>query len=239
MTPQNPDPPVNNYTPIENPRPDSGERGRGPDESVNTHAEDHPGHTPASDQPTGRSDPSGSGTRGGQDDSGRGDVPADIGDSSPDGPGVDAIGPDNRYKMSGHGDYFEVNGTVRVPEGTSITTYAEHGSPITGALGNLIETGGDTSRVYSRTFYAGEEIPNYTLFPPRELNIIGTPHTVDRATLLSDLLGPNMGSVDFAACLGEWNNKVFDVDVIYDAVTSTPVHTYDRPIIHVDEYDDW
>ncbi|MHC9292580.1 putative adhesin [Mycobacterium sp. LTG2003] len=157
----------------------------------------------------------------------------------PDDPSEQAIGPDGRYKLSGHGNYYSIDGTTRVPPGTTFTVYAEHGSPITGSLGNLIETGGDTSRVYSRTYYPGEEIPNYTLEPPDGLDIKGSPHTVDRPTLLSDLLRPNMGNVDFAACLGYTSNKVFDVDVIYDGTTFAILREYKKPETVYDEDDDW
>lgn len=177
-------------------------------------------------------------TRGGHDSDSGGGVSAVDGDRS-HVPQADAIGPDGRYKLSGHGNYYAINGTMRVPEGTTFTVYAEHGSPITGALGNLVETGGDTSRVYSRTYYPGEEVPNYTLEPPDGLNIMGTTNTVDRPTQISDLLRPNMGNVDFAACLGYTSNKVFDVEVIYDRDTFEVIHKYKIPAMHKDEYDDW
>jgi hypothetical protein len=141
--------------------------------------------------------------------------------------------------LSGHGNYYEHNGTMRVPEGTSFTVYAEHGSPITGALGNLIESGGDTSRVFSRTFYAGDEIPNYMLEPSSDLDIIGTPHTVDTPTLLEYLLKPNMGQVDFAACLGDWSTKVFDVGGIYDNTTYEFIEKYKSLVIDADDDDGW
>lgn len=48
-----------------------------------------------------------------------------------------------------------------------------------------------------------------------------------------------MGNVDFAACLGYTNNKVFDVDMIYDPATLQPIQTYDRPVIYIDDDDDW
>ncbi|MBU8809937.1 hypothetical protein KL953_13705 [Mycolicibacterium goodii] len=160
-------------------------------------------------------------------------------DGDNNGPRENAIGPDGRYKISGHGDYNSGNGTVVVPEGTSVTVYGEHGSPITQSLGNLIESGGDTSRVYKKTYYAGEEMPNYTLLPPDEMNIVGTPHTVDRATTLSDLLHPNMGSVDFAACLGYWNHRVFDVHGIYHRDTYEYIEKYAWPEHEELCDDDW
>ena len=155
-----------------------------------------------------------------------------------DGRTEDAIGSDNRYKLSGHGDYFAENKTFRVPEGTSLTVYAEHGSQISNSLGNLIESGGDTSRVFKKTYYPGEEMPNYTLFPPADLTLSGTPRTVDRPTTLSELLKPNMGAVDFAACLGYWDHRVFDVHGIYHRDTKEFLHKYPWPEVDDDD-NDW
>ncbi|OHT81187.1 alpha/beta hydrolase [Mycobacteroides saopaulense] len=108
---------------------------------------------------------------------------------------------DGRVKLSGHGTYNPENGTVTVPKGTSVTVYAEHGARITDGLGNRIETGQDVSGVYSRTYTEGEVMPNYTLHPPDGLDTQGTPHTVDSATNLRDILSEGMGPVDWAACV--------------------------------------
>jgi hypothetical protein len=44
-------------------------------------------------------------------------------------------------------------------------------------------------------------MPNYTLSPPTGLNIMGNPTTVTAPTQLSNLVGPGMGNVQWAACL--------------------------------------
>lgn len=163
----------------------------------------------------------------------------DRGYSDDDGPRENAVGPDGRYKISGHGDYRSGDGTFTVPADTSVTVYGEHGSPITQSLGNLIESGGDTSRVFKKTYYPGETMPNYTLLPPDDMNIVGTPHTVDRATTLSDLLQPNMGAVDFVACLGSWNHRVFDVHGIYHQDTYDFIEKYPWPEPENLGDDDW
>lgn len=163
----------------------------------------------------------------------------DRGYSDDDGPRENAVGPDGRYKISGHGDYHSGDGTFTVPADTSVTVYGEHGSPITQSLGNLIESGGDTSRVFKKTYYPGETMPNYTLLPPDDMNIVGTPHTVDRATTLSDLLQPNMGAVDFVACLGSWNHRVFDVHGIYHQDTYDFIEKYPWPEPENLGDDDW
>ena len=124
-----------------------------------------------------------------------------------------------RTTISGHGAYYLIDGHMTVPRGTTITLYAEHGSSITDDLGNLIESGGDTSGVYSRTFHPGERIPNYTIYPPDGLNIVGTPLTVTEPTCLSDLIDEEMGRVHLAICPYDETcptGWVYDVTGIYD-----------------------
>jgi hypothetical protein len=133
--------------------------------------------------------------------------------------------------ISGHGDYLPIHGDTLVPSGATVTIYAEHGSSITDALGNLIETGGDRSGVYSKTYGAGETIPDYTIHPPDGLNILGTPQTVLVPTRLSDLLHENMGNVHLAVCTYDGTcptGKVYDVKGIWDEGTGifTP---YEEP----------
>jgi hypothetical protein len=129
-----------------------------------------------------------------------------------------------RVTISGHAAYEPHDGHTRVPRGTTITTYADHGSCITDALGNLIETGGDTSGVYSKTFLPGELIPDYTIYPPDGLNIMGTPKTVLVPTRLSDLINENMGPVDLAVCPYDEDyptGLVYDVKGIFDESANT------------------
>ena len=147
-------------------------------------------------------------------------------------PGDDGTGPDGRIKFSGHGSYNPADGEVVVPQGSTVTIYGEHGSKITDALGNLIETGGDASHVYSRTFHSREPMPDYTLHPPHGLDVQGTPYTVAEPTKLSQILSENMGDIDFAACVYDGaspTNMVYDVDGIYDEVQGTYTHIYERP----------
>jgi len=136
---------------------------------------------------------------------------------------VDDLGAsaDHRTSISGHGAYGG-HGMMKVPPGSTITTYAEHGSTITDALGNLIETGGDTSGLYSKTFLPGESIPDYTIYPPDGLNIIGDPYTVTEPTLLSELIKAGMGDVHLATCTFDAScptGKVYDVSGIFDRDT--------------------
>lgn len=153
-----------------------------------------------------------------------------------DGPGDDARGPDGRIKLSGHGNYYPEDGYTVVPANTWFTVYAEHGSPISNSLGNLIESGGDTSMVYSHRYGPGDMVPNYTLAPPGDLTAVGTPYQVERPTLISDLLREDMGHVDFAACLGE-GDKLYDLGGIYNREDNSTIHKYLAP--EIDENDDW
>ena len=131
---------------------------------------------------------------------------------------------ERRVTISGHGAYRPLDGEITVPRATTITVYAEHGSSITDGLGNLIESAGDTSGVYSHTFYAGERVPNYTIYPPDGLSIVGTPITVISPTLISELVQESMGSVHLAVCTFDATcptGLVYDVDGILDESTNT------------------
>jgi hypothetical protein len=127
-----------------------------------------------------------------------------------------------RTTISGHGAYYAIDGHIIVPRGTTITIYAEHGSSITDELGNLIESGGDTSRVYSRTFHPGEKVPNYTIYPPDGLNVMGAPRIVATPTRLTELIEADMGDVHLAICPFDEANPtglIYDVGGVYDEST--------------------
>jgi len=129
---------------------------------------------------------------------------------------------DHRMIISGHGAYYSIDGYIIVPEGTTITIYAEHGSSITDELGNLIESGGDTSRLFSRTFHPGETVPNYTIYPPDGLNVVGAPRIVATPTRLTELIEADMGDVHLAICPFDEANPtglIYDVGGIYDEST--------------------
>ncbi|GGS24987.1 hypothetical protein GCM10010252_75110 [Streptomyces aureoverticillatus] len=108
--------------------------------------------------------------------------------------------PDNQLVLSGHGGIRVGDGTpVTVPEGTSLHMYGRHGDPISDALGNRIET---QNPAPLEVYGPGEQLPDYSLFPGDDLNILGTPRnvTVTGETYLSELLRSNMGPVHWAAC---------------------------------------
>jgi hypothetical protein len=135
--------------------------------------------------------------------------------------------------FSGHGGFEKGDGSLVVPEGTTVTTYSKFGGSITDRLGNAIETGQDVSGVPSRQFLPGESIPNYTLYPPEGLNILGSPTIVEAPTKLSDLLRPNMGECHWAACTHSPGtpsaNLVFDTLGVIDSTTDKFVKIYKKP----------
>jgi len=111
--------------------------------------------------------------------------------------------PDDDLVLSGHGAIASGDTSmVTIPQGTTLHMYSNHGTTISDRLGNRIETGSPTPL---HTFKAGDQVPDYYLFPPGggglpKLNIKGSPVTVTGPTRLSDLLKPNMDSVHWAAC---------------------------------------
>ena len=106
--------------------------------------------------------------------------------------------------LSGHGAYNPKNGTVTVPPGTSVTVFGPHGTTISDSTGGLLDQGilpPANQAGGAQTYLPGAQMPNYTLYPPTGLNILGNPTTVTQPTNLSNLLTPNMGNVWWAACL--------------------------------------
>lgn len=86
--------------------------------------------------------------------------------------------PDNiltlpRTVLSGHGGWHEADGYITVPEGTYLITYSPLGGTISDAMGNLIELDQVHDELYRQIFSPGDIVPNYTLFPPDKLNIMG------------------------------------------------------------------
>ncbi|MEJ7805927.1 MAG: putative adhesin, partial [Telluria sp.] len=121
--------------------------------------------------------------------------------------------------LSGHGGWNPRNGTITIEHGTSLTVYSEHGASISNNLGMLIETAGDTSKVFKRTFLPGDVAPNYTLLPPKDLTLAGGA-TVRADTLLSEMMTANMGHVQWAACTSVNKSAaqtlLYDVNAVFD-----------------------
>lgn len=134
--------------------------------------------------------------------------------------------------FSGHGGYEIGSGIAIVPEGTSLTVYSKFGSTISNRLGNVVETGGDLSKAYSRTYGPGERLPNYTLYVPGELVLEGAPVTVSTPTRVSELLKPGMGECHWAACTYNWraqnSNLMFDTAGIVNKQTKQWITIYSK-----------
>jgi hypothetical protein len=103
--------------------------------------------------------------------------------------------------LAGHGGYYRADGTTTVPEGTYLHFYVDHGKPLLDSEGLKIERGARNIKPV-QTFGPGDEVPNYVISPPRNLNIMSGSITVAGPTMLSDLLedGTLSGVVHMAIC---------------------------------------
>jgi RHS repeat-associated protein len=118
-----------------------------------------------------------------------------------DGAANSGSGPSQIF--SGHGLYDAANGLVTIPDGTSVSVFGAHGSALPDSIGGLLDQGILPSAdqiVGGQTYLPGAQIPNYTLFPPDGLSIMGSPTTVTSPTTLAELLTPNQGNVWWSAC---------------------------------------
>ncbi|MFG2981084.1 putative T7SS-secreted protein [Streptomyces sp. NPDC048258] len=111
---------------------------------------------------------------------------------------------DGETVLAGHGYIEREAGEIVVPKGTTISFYVPHGDRIPGMSGVAVE-GGTYPGGAVETFREGDRIPNYTLAPPEATGVNGfsvyeNSTTVSRRTMLSELLGENMGNVHWAAC---------------------------------------
>jgi hypothetical protein len=108
-----------------------------------------------------------------------------------------------RTVFSGHGAFNLDDGFLEVPEGTTINTYSNLGEGISDSLGNQIELG-NAQGLIQNSYGPGDIIPNYTLYPGDNpaLSIIMNEgvYTPESPVTLNELIGPNMGTVDWAAC---------------------------------------
>ncbi|WP_059010483.1 WXG100 family type VII secretion target [Streptomyces specialis] len=111
--------------------------------------------------------------------------------------------PDGQTVFAGHGFLERGAGDFVVPEGTSISFYANHGEALNGLDGVAVE-GGVYPGGAVEVFNAGDVVPNYTLAAPQSpsggFSVFENSTTVANRTNLSDLLGSNMGDVHWAAC---------------------------------------
>ncbi|MFB9165954.1 putative adhesin [Arthrobacter psychrochitiniphilus] len=104
--------------------------------------------------------------------------------------------------MSGYGGILAGDlSTVTVPAGTKIRFYGPHNESIFDSLGNKIELSPRwpfTQRA-AEVARPGDIVPDYLLYPPAGLKIVGSPVTVETPTRLSELV-KNGRSSGWAPC---------------------------------------
>ncbi|MFF1331181.1 putative adhesin [Streptomyces sp. NPDC058298] len=106
--------------------------------------------------------------------------------------------------LAGHGFLEQGAGTIKVPEGTSVSFYVDHGDQLGGLHGVAVEAGVYPGKAFDIA-HANQEIPNYTLAAPAgsggmSFSVMENSVTVAERTKLADLLKPGMGEVHWAAC---------------------------------------
>jgi hypothetical protein len=106
--------------------------------------------------------------------------------------------PDGDTVFAGHGEYRWGSGDFQVPAGTTVKVYSELGSKLSQSDGLMIEQGGGPEPV--SVYGPGSTMPNYTLRAPDGLTVMSNSVTVESRTLLSEMLGENMGTCHWAAC---------------------------------------
>ncbi|MDT0346684.1 WXG100 family type VII secretion target [Streptomyces litchfieldiae] len=110
---------------------------------------------------------------------------------------------DGQTVFAGHGRLERGAGEFVVPEGTTISFYAEHGESLHGLDGLAVE-GGVFPADAVQVFRGGDVIPDYTLSAPAAtrggMSVFENSVTVANRTRLSELLSENMGDVHWAAC---------------------------------------
>ncbi|MER8102788.1 putative adhesin [Kitasatospora sp. NPDC094016] len=85
--------------------------------------------------------------------------------------------------LSGHGAWEAANGTFRVPAGTRVHFYTQHGMVLPDDLGGQVENGANRGgsveqgqdRGAARTVVGGRSLQNYTISYPSGLTIRGNP----------------------------------------------------------------
>lgn len=101
---------------------------------------------------------------------------------------------------------------------------------MTDDLGVMVEKGQATT--YTEVYGPGSVIPDYTLHYGEGLNIQPTSTTVTQNTLLSALVKPNRGQVDWAACRsGKHTNMRFR----WPAPDAGPAWDNKGPILNYDK----
>lgn len=88
----------------------------------------------------------------------------------------DAGRADGGLVLSGHGSWDAATPDFKVPKGTKVHLYCQHGNTVLDEIGGLIETGVPVEPASIRT--GRNTIIDYTLHPPNDLDVHGTPVAV-------------------------------------------------------------
>ena len=114
--------------------------------------------------------------------------------------------------FAGHGTLFTQDGTFTIPKGTALTL-PRNNIKITDRTGQYIERGDWIGLAHAASknkrtaldikgmtsWLEGSEVPNYTLSLPNDLHIFSKSIST-RAETLKNLIEPDMGCVNWAAC---------------------------------------
>lgn len=106
--------------------------------------------------------------------------------------------------FSGHGTINPFGPTTTVPPGTTLTVWGNPGLELDVADGVLIEAGKFDELPLmegARSYLPGAEIPDLILHPPDGIFVMKNSITVTRPTQVWQLLRPNMGHMQWSACL--------------------------------------
>ncbi|MEU9193191.1 FG-GAP-like repeat-containing protein [Streptomyces hundungensis] len=106
--------------------------------------------------------------------------------------------PDGQAVIAGHGVYVRGTGDTTMPSGTWGYFYVEDGVRLRQSVGLAIEKGEKVKP--TEIVGPGKSLPNYTVKPGADLEMMSGSITVSKDTLLSDVLKPNMGPVHIAIC---------------------------------------
>ncbi len=112
--------------------------------------------------------------------------------------------------LAGHAWYDGVAGRTVIPERTTLTFWTKDGTRLNDAIGRMVERG-DYARIArtpqllrqiegAQSMLPGSYILDYTVSAPSGLNVMSRSRIVYQPTLLSDILRPGMGHIDFAMC---------------------------------------
>lgn len=117
----------------------------------------------------------------------------------------------NTFVTFAHGGHFPAEGTMVIPEGTTVTFVTQFGNSINtgqvGAVVDSLDTAAPVAGAYTEgafTALSGTSIPNMFLGPPGAANteVVLDPRviSVTQVERLSEYLKPNMGHIIIGAC---------------------------------------